>query len=228
MMAKTRSERNLLDLAMTILLILLMTYSLLGERAHEWLGIALLLLLVLHQSWNIGWWRRLFSGRYTLCRALRTALTVLLFMSLLGSMTSGVLLSQYVLDGFPLRSGGELAQAVHLPCAYWSFCLTGLHLGLHWSTILAAARKAPFFRNPARVRKIVLNLLGSAVALYGIAAFFRRDLPMYLFFRTHFVFFDFSEPIPFFYLDYLAIMGLCIFLSHTAAKLLRKRRSRKS
>ena len=39
--------------------------------------------------------------------------------------------------------------------------------------------------------------------------------------QTHFVFFDFSEPIPLFYLDYLAIMGLFIFLAHTAAKLLR-------
>lgn len=45
---------------------------------------------------------------------------------------------------------------------------------------------------------------------------------MYLFLQTHFVFFDFSEPIPLFYLDYLAIMGLFIFLAHTAAKLLRK------
>ena len=44
---------------------------------------------------------------------------------------------------------------------------------------------------------------------------------MYLFLQTHFVFFDFSEPIPLFYLDYLAIMGLFIFLTHTAAKLLR-------
>ena len=68
----------------------------------------------------------------------------------------------------------------------------------------------------------MLNLLGGAVALYGVVAFFRRDLPTYLFLQTHFVFFDFSEPIPLFYLDYLAIMGLFIFLAHTAAKLLRK------
>lgn len=84
------------------------------------------------------------------------------------------------------------------------------------------ARKAPAFQKPSRRRTIVLNLLGGAVALYGVVAFFRRDLPTYLFLQTHFVFFDFSEPIPLFYLDYLAIMGLFIFLAHTAAKLLRK------
>ena len=143
---------------------------------------------------------------------------------MLGLIVSGILLSNHVFAFLPIRGGMAFARSLHMAASFWGFLLMALHLGLHWSTILAAARKAPFFRNPARVRKIVLNLLGSAVALYGIAAFFRRDLPMYLFFRTHFVFFDFSEP----YLDYLAIMGLCIFLSHTAAKLLRKRRSRKS
>ena len=41
--------------------------------------------------------------------------------------------------------------------------------------------------------------------------------------RTHFVFFDFSEPIPLFYLDYLAMIGTCIFLAYYAARFLRKR-----
>lgn len=147
---------------------------------------------------------------------------------MLGLMVSGILLSNHVFAFWPIRGGMAFARSLHMVASFWGFLLMALHLGLHWSTILAAARKIPVFRKPARIRKIVLNLLGGAVALYGIAAFFRRDLPMYLFFRTHFVFFDFSEPIPFFYLDYLAIMGLCIFLPHTAAKLLRKRRSRKS
>ena len=227
MMAKTRSERILLDLAMTILLIWLMTYSLLGERAHEWLGIALLLLLVLHQSWNIGWWRRLFSGRYTPCRALRTALTVLLFMSLLGSMASGVFLSQYVLDGFPLRSGGELARAVHLPCAYWSFCLTGLHLGLHWSTVAGLAR---------RVRKAASSppaawgcrILAVLAAACGAWAFLRYDFPSYLLLRTHFVFWEEGQTFPRVFADYLAITGLLAcagYYGGRAVRFLERRRT---
>ena len=96
-----------------------------------------------------------------------------------------------------------------------------LHLGLHWNVFLGMARKLPAFQRPSRGRAIGLNVLGGAVALYGVVAFFRRDLPMYLFLRTHFVFFDFSEPIPFFYGDYLAILELFIFLSHAVAKLLR-------
>ena len=35
-----------------------------------------------------------------------------------------------------------------------------------------------------------------------------------LFLRTHFVFFDDSEPLIFFFIDYLAIMGLFVFVGH--------------
>lgn len=52
--------------------------------------------------------------------------------------------------------------------------------------------------------------------------FIRRDLLTYMLLKTQFVFLDFSEPIPLFYLDYLAMMGAFIFLADSASKLLRK------
>ena len=45
--------------------------------------------------------------------------------------------------------------------------------------------------------------------------------------QNHFVFFDYSEPIPLFYLDYLAMMGTCIFLAHWLGSLLRRATSKK-
>lgn len=62
--------------------------------------------------------------------------------------------------------------------------------------------------------------------MYGLIAFLRRDLITYMLVRTHFVFFDFSEPIPLFYLDYLAMMGTFIFLAYSISRLLRKRAER--
>ena len=41
--------------------------------------------------------------------------------------------------------------------------------------------------------------------------------------QTEFVFLDFSEPVPLFYLDYLALMGTFVFLAYYASKLLRRR-----
>lgn len=45
------------DLAMTVLLLLLMAYSLVGEVLHEWMGIAMLALFILHHIWNRAWYR---------------------------------------------------------------------------------------------------------------------------------------------------------------------------
>lgn len=47
-----------------------------------------------------------------------------------------------------------------------------------------------------------------------------RDFPTYLFLRSEFVFLDYGEPRLLFLLDYLALMGACIFMIHYGAKLL--------
>lgn len=45
-------KRWITDTALTVVLLLLMGYSLIGETAHEWLGISMLALAVLHHKWN--------------------------------------------------------------------------------------------------------------------------------------------------------------------------------
>ena len=51
--------KRLTDLAMTVLLLLLMAYSLVGEAAHEWLGTAIFALFVLHHFLHGKWCRNL-------------------------------------------------------------------------------------------------------------------------------------------------------------------------
>ena len=66
------------------------------------------------------------------------------------------------------------------------------------------------------------KLLAAGIAGYGIYAFFRRQIGEYLFLRTHFVFLDDSEPLIFFFIDYLAIMGLFVFIGHYLAGWLKR------
>lgn len=40
------------DIAMTASLLLLMTYGLIGEAAHEWIGVAIFVLFILHHILN--------------------------------------------------------------------------------------------------------------------------------------------------------------------------------
>ena len=210
-------KRMIVDLLMTAALVLLMSYSLLGEAAHEWIGVAMLVLFVTHHVLNRRWFRGLFKGKYTPFRVFQTALVLLIFAGMIGSAVSGAVLSRYALDFLPIQGGRAWARVVHMLCAYWGFVLMSMHLGLHWNMMLAKMRKTT-----SVARTWLLRIAALAVALYGIYAFAKQDILNYLLLRNHFVFFDFDAPRIVFYLDYIAIMGLFICIGHYLARWLRR------
>ena len=70
----------------------------------------------------------------------------------------------------------------------------------------------------------MLFLACAAVAAYGVYVFISRDLASYLFLKSEFVFLDYNESKLLFYGDYLALMGLCIFIAHYGSRqLIRKK-----
>ena len=211
-----------IDALMTLGLLFLMGYQFWGDAAHEWAGAGMFLLFIAHHILNRGWYKSLFRGRYTLVRAVRLAVDILVLLSMICLMVSGVLLSNHVFAFLNLRGGMSFARLSHMAASHWGFVLMALHLGLHWEIFLGLARKALGLRRPSRGRKILLPLLGAGIAVYGLTAFIRRDLLTYMLVRTQFVFLDFNEPVPLFYLDYLAMMGTFLFLAHSISKLLRK------
>ncbi len=76
-------------------------------------------------------------------------------------------------------------------------------------------------------RILALRLLGAGVAGYGLYAFARRDLATYMFLRTEFVFLDYSESPIAFYIDYVAMMGLFIWIAYYLSLFLKKHRKQK-
>ena len=207
------------DAAMTLALLLLMAYGLVGEAAHEWIGTGMFLLFLLHHFLNRRWIGAVPKGRYTPFRILQTVLAGLILLCMIGSMVSGIMLSRYVFAFLPSHGGYELFGKLHILCAYWGFVLMSLHLGLHWNMILSMAKK---HLKPSRLRTWILRLLGYLTAAYGIFAFIRRDVGVYLLLKSHFVFFDYSEPVIFFLLDYLAVMGLFVCIGFLLAMFLRR------
>lgn len=207
------------DILMTMVLLMLMAYSLIGEALHEWLGIGIFLLFLFHQRLNAGWYRSLGKGRYSAYRILQTLLVLLMLCTMIGSMVSGIVLSQYALDFLPIRGGNDWARMLHLPCTYWSFVLMSLHFGLHWSMVVGLVRRRMGSGSP--VRTALMRVLGALIAVCGAVSFSRHDLFSYLFLRTHFVFFDFDQPLALFFADYLSIMGMFVFLGYYGGKLLK-------
>ena len=205
------SAKLAVDMAMTILLMLLMAFELVGRSAHEWLGMGMFVLFVLHHLLNRRWTASLLRGRYTSYRILQTAVAGLVFLAMLGSFVSAVPISRdrEVFAFLSIRRGMALGRVVHLLCAYWGFVLLSLHLGLHWGNITAMAGRC--WGHPPRAGRIALRVLGAAIAVAGAYALVRRDIPDYLFLRTQFVFFDHDEPRILFFLDYMAAMGLFVW-----------------
>ena len=62
----------------------------------------------------------------------------------------------------------------------------------------------------------------------GVCAFIRRDIPLYLFLRSQFVFFDYTEPLIFFFADYLAVMVLFAAVGLYISRILKRNRQKKA
>ena len=207
------------DGGMTVLLMLLMAFELVGRVAHEWIGIALFALFIIHHILNWKWSKNLLRVKYTPFRILQTVVAGLVFLSMLGAMVSSVLISREVFAFLPISGGRAFGRTLHMLCAYWGFVLLALHLGIHWNIMMGIAGK--LVKHTSRLRRIALRVVGACIAGYGIWAFGSRGIPGYLSLQTQFVFFDFEEPLFFFFLDYLAVMGLFIWIGHYLAKILR-------
>ena len=194
------------DIAMMVALLLLMTYELIGQATHEWLGVGIFALWIAHHLLNLHWYRNLFRGRYMPYRTVQTVIVLCILLTMLGSMLSGIVLSQTVFSFVRIRGLSSIARAVHMLSAYWGFLLMSLHLGLHWSVFVKILGKR--FPKKSVARTWALRWLVLAAALYGCYAFHFHGIGRYLFLIDHFVFFDFSLPLYRFLLDYAAMAAL--------------------
>ncbi|WP_094606163.1 hypothetical protein SPSIL_039990 [Sporomusa silvacetica DSM 10669] len=210
-----------IDFFLTVGLLLLMTYELIGEAAHEWVGAGMFLLCIMHHILNWNWISHLLKGRYTAYRISQTIVTAFVFLSIVGLMISGIILSRHVFDFLPISDGQSFARTLHMLCAYWGFVLMSVHMGLHLNMLMGVMRKVIHISKPSMPRTIFLRTTGLLIAAYGMYAFFQRQIGSYLFLQNQFVFFDFNEPLNAFFADYLAIMGLFACIGYYVSKLLR-------
>lgn len=201
-----------IDAGMTAALLLLMAYERIGQAAHEWIGIGMFVLFTVHHILNGGWGRNILKGKYNPVRIVQTGIVLLVLCAMAGSMISGVILSRHALSFLPIKGGRSFARNLHMVSAYWGFVLMALHLGVHWGMMIGMAGK--LFPKPSAVRKWTGRILALVTAGYGIYAFGKRDIGEYMLLRSHFVFFDYDELLVFFCLDYMAVMGLFIFIGN--------------
>lgn len=207
--------KTAIDCGMTVLFLAQMAYHLEGNTLHEWLGTVLVILFLLHQFLNRGWYGSLFRGKYPPVRVLMTVVNLLLLTAMLGTAAGGIMLSRRVFGFLGLRAG-MLGRRLHMVCTAWVYLLMSVHLGLHWGMML---RKMKLPVLPSRI-------LTAMVSLYGAYALLSRQLPDRMFLRMEYAFFDYEEPAILFFGDYLAILALFAAAGYYFNKLLQRRKKR--
>lgn len=133
--------KMIVDILMSVLLLCLMAYQIVGEVLHEWFGAGMLVLFITHTILNLKWYGSLFKGKYTALRVIGTILNFAVLASILCLNYSGIVMSRHLFAFLPIDSGMALARVMHLTAAYWGFILMSLHLGLHWGMITGMLKK---------------------------------------------------------------------------------------
>ena len=211
-----------IDFLMTGMLLLLMAYQITGQELHEWLGVGMLVLFLLHNILNIKWYGNLFKREYTLLRGMQVILNISVLASMLCLGFSGIVMSRHVFAELPIHGPMATARTMHLAASYWGFVLMSIHLGFHWSMILGMFRRLWGRKKTPAAFVRLMRFIAVFIAGYGVYCFHKENIVSYMFLKQEFVFFDFEQSAVSVFAEYTAMMGLWVFISFYAVKGIRK------
>ncbi len=176
-----------------------------GESIHEWLGMAFLMFLLLHNGLNINWFRKLVQGRYSAFSFMQVSVNLLLVLLLLSAIISGLMLSKHLLPDLPIHSSSDLVRKVHMTSVHWGQIIIAVHLGMHWKMLANFFAKVWNIAPLSFLSTRLMPAIFFSITVYGLHAFICRNLLPYLLLQVDFAFFNFEESTVFFYFDFFAI-----------------------
>ena len=93
----TLTVRIIIDLCLTILLLCAYAYRIIGDIAHEWIGVSVFVLFIAHNVINYRWYKNVGKGAYTARRVIMTTINALLALTMATLVITGFLQSRIVL-----------------------------------------------------------------------------------------------------------------------------------
>ena len=213
-MKARQTVRYIVDAGMLLALLCLMAYQVTGEALHEWIGIGMTLLLIVHHILNRKWYGAMRKGKYGAYRIVSTAVNTLLLACIALTAFCGMSMSAHAVPFLYGMADTAFARTTHLALSYWSFALMGFHLGLHLPAITAKVK-------PNKAARIVCAAAFTAASAAGLWLFIRSGIPDYMLFRTHFAFFDYEKAAAQVFLENIAIESFFAFLGANTVCLIR-------
>ena len=214
MQNKKNIIKKIVDVGMTVLLLCLMAYQVTGNTLHEWLGIGMTVVLIIHHILNIKWYCSLFKGKYNAYRIIVTLVNTLLLASIALTAFCGMSMSNKAVPFMYGMADMVFARKMHLALSYWSFILMGVHLGLHLPAMTAKIK-------PNKKIGIVITVAFTALAGWGLWLFIKNGIPEYLTLKTHFAFLDYDKSAVLVFAENLAEMFLFIFIGANSFRIIK-------
>lgn len=190
-----------------------MAYQVTGEAAHEWLGVSMALIVIIHQVLNSKWYASLFKGNYNSYRILFIIINILLIISFALTAISGISMSNHAVPFLYNLINVNTARVMHLAFSYWSFILMGLHIGLHVNVMISKIKS-----NIKNVLAIIFTLLSG----YGFYLFLKSGIINYITFRTHFAFLDYEKDALLVFLENVSMIIFFAFVGHNVSNIVRE------
>lgn len=201
--------RRIIDVSMTVLLILLMSLQVTEQEYHEYIGMVMVILVIVHIYLNRKWFISVFKGKYPPVRVLSLVIDISLLIAFILSGISGMIIAE-TFTFMNLESLTAWGRTAHISSSYWSFVLMGLHVGLHWNMVAV------------RIKSSWPTVIALLLAAYGLYAFIQSEIITYMFLINQFVFIDYDKNIFLVFLDNIAMLIFWCSVSYYVSKLIRR------
>ena len=206
--------KRIVDVCMTVLLLCLMAYQVTGEALHEWIGIGMTVLVIIHQILNRKWYGSLFKGKYNPYRIITTTVNIALLLSFALTAFCGMSMSGHAVPFLYGMTKVSFARRMHLSMSHWAFVLMGIHLGMHIPIMFARLHLTDKL-------KTVISAALCTVAGIGLFLFIKNGMPDYLFFRVPFAFLDYEKAGILVFFENILMLSFWAFMGAEAAVLCR-------
>ena len=203
--------RIIIDLCMTIILLCAYAYRIIGESAHEWIGVSVFVLFIAHNVINYRWYKNMGKGAYTARRVIMTTVNALLVLTLATLFITGFMQSRIVFSFLNLP-GSMLLRQIHTTAAYWGLPLIGVHIGLHWGMFTR-------FISKNRLIICIMRILAFLFAILGVWSSFDRDMFSKLFLGFSFDYWPEERPAVLFFVVTLSIITVYVFATYYTLKM---------
>lgn len=213
-----RIVRQIIDIVMTFLFIILMGYHITGNKLHEVLGVIIFILFILHHILNIKWYKSVFKGKYSFQRTIPLILDLLLFIVMIGMIISSVMISGYVFYSLDITTT-MFARKLHMLTTFWGFVLISVHIGMHIGVLMNKLSK--------KIKGTVFEYgyYFVIVVLLGLGFYSLLSLRIWeeMFLLVDFKFYDYNENGIIFYIKYVALLNLSALVTYFIFKIKNKK-----